>query len=67
MAGGANSASALSVTEAFAANKDTWTTLANMPQAAETPASATANGLLYCIGGQNLAGTVYDEVQIYQP
>jgi len=35
------------------------------------PGSTAVNGLLYCFGGSStgtaLEGTVYDNVQIYQP
>jgi hypothetical protein len=41
-----------------------------MPQPVIFPASAVADGLLYCFGGANVdhgSGTIYNNLQIYQP
>jgi hypothetical protein len=49
----------------------TWTTLASMPQALVGPGSASVSGRLYCFGGSDsgplVGGTVFNNVQIYQP
>jgi uncharacterized repeat protein (TIGR03803 family) len=59
------------LTESFSLATNKWTTRASMPQAVVGPGSAVSGGLLYCFGGSNtptpLAGTVYNNVQIYQP
>jgi len=69
-AGGSNSV-VLSVNESFNVTTDKWTTLTAMPLAVVAPGSANVSNLLYCFGGSNngalFAGTVYDNVQIYQP
>jgi uncharacterized repeat protein (TIGR03803 family) len=61
----------LSVNESFNLATDKWTTLKSIPVAAVLPGSATVNNLLYCIGGSNngsvFQGSVYNNVQIYQP
>ena len=69
-AGGGEDGSPLSLTESFNVTSNKWTTLLAMPQAAIFPAAAVANGQLYCFGGSNVdhgSGTVYANVQIYQP
>jgi uncharacterized repeat protein (TIGR03803 family) len=69
--GNDNSNNAFSVNEAFnlAANK--WTTLAASPQSMTDAGPAVYGGQLYCFGGASFAnafrGTVYNNVQIYQP
>ena len=59
------------LTESFSVATNKWTTRASMPQAVVGPGSAVSGGLLYCFGGANtptpLTGTVYNNVQIYQP
>lgn len=61
----------LSVNESFSATANKWTTLTSMPLAVIGPGSAEVNNLLYCFGGSNngglFQGTVYHNVQIYQP
>jgi N-acetylneuraminic acid mutarotase len=69
----------LSVVESFSATAKKWTTLSSMPQAVLGPGSGivnivtngVANNMLYCFGGSNDGrlgqGTVYNNVQIYQP
>jgi N-acetylneuraminic acid mutarotase len=71
-AGGANTAdNALAVNEAFNLSKNSWTTKASIPQAVAAAGSAIYDGLLYCFGGSSKnsipPGTVYNDVQIYQP
>jgi uncharacterized repeat protein (TIGR03803 family) len=68
---GGDSAGPSSVTESYSATANKWTTLIVIPQAVVAPGSAEVGGLLYCFGGSNngtpLAGTVFNNVQIYQP
>jgi hypothetical protein len=68
---GGTSGTLLSVNESFNATTDKWTTLTSMPLAVVGPGSAEMNNLLYCFGGSNNGvlgqGTVYNNVQIYQP
>jgi uncharacterized repeat protein (TIGR03803 family) len=70
-AGGSSATSALSVNESFSATTKKWTTLKSLPLAVIGPGSAEVNNLLYCFGGSNngglFQGTVYNNVQIYQP
>lgn len=69
-AGGGENGTPLNLTESFNATSNKWTTLLAMPQAVIFPVSAVANGQLYCFGGANVdhgSGTVYTNVQIYQP
>jgi N-acetylneuraminic acid mutarotase len=71
-AGGSdNNGNPLSVTEAYGAKTKSWTALASISQAVIAPGSATLGGKLYCFGGTSngnlFQGTVYDNVQIYQP
>ena len=69
-AGGADSLQqpALSVMESFKLSKNTWTTLAPMPQAALAPGAAVYKKQLYCFGGWTaVGGSVLNNVQIYQP
>jgi uncharacterized repeat protein (TIGR03803 family) len=58
-------------TESFNLTKDAWTTLMPAPQAVINASPALANSRLYCFGGANdgrlFVGTVYNDVQIYQP
>jgi uncharacterized repeat protein (TIGR03803 family) len=71
IAGGGNNGTPQSLTESFNATADSFTSQAAMPQAVIAPGSAVANGLLYCVGGSSsgvqLEGTVYNNLQIYQP
>ena len=71
IAGGINNANpqtTSTVNESFSASANKWTTQASMPTAVLWPASAVANGALYCIGGQSsYQGPVVSNVQIYQP
>jgi hypothetical protein len=68
---GGGNGTPLSVNESFNATTDKWTTLTSMPLAVVGPGSAEVNNLLYCFGGSNNGvlgqGTVYNNVQIYQP
>jgi uncharacterized repeat protein (TIGR03803 family) len=68
---GGGSGTPLSVNESFSATTKKWTTLTSMPLAVVGPGSAEENNVLYCFGGSNNGvlgeGTVYDDVQIYQP
>ncbi len=69
--GNDNSNNAFSVNESFNLAKNTWTTLATMPQVVTDSGPAVYNGQLYCFGGSSYAnafrGTIYNNVQIYQP
>jgi uncharacterized repeat protein (TIGR03803 family) len=71
LAGGGANGSQQTLTESFSAGTNKWTTQASMPQATIAPGSAVSGGLLYCFGGSStgvaLSGTVYNNVQIYQP
>ena len=71
LAGGGDNGSQQTLTESFSASTNKWTTQASMPQATIAPGSAVSGGLLYCFGGSStgvaLSGTVYNNVQIYQP
>jgi N-acetylneuraminic acid mutarotase len=55
--------------DAYDVAGDHWTTLMHMPFGMIGPASATANGQLYCIGGSPRYGqpTFSGRVQIYHP
>ena len=66
--GGGPGTSALALNESFKVSKNTWTTLASLPQATMFPGSAVYKGKLYCIGGWTaFQRTVLNNVQIYQP
>jgi uncharacterized repeat protein (TIGR03803 family) len=69
--GNDNSNNAFSVNEGFNLAKNAWTTLTAMPQIVTDSGPAVYNGQLYCFGGSSFAnafrGTVYNNVQIYQP
>ncbi len=66
--GGGPGTPAYSLTESFKVSKNTWKTLAPMPQAAMFAGSAVYKGQLYCIGGtSSFYGAVLGNVQIYQP
>ena len=66
--GGGPGTPALALNESFKASKNTWTTLASLPQATMFPGSAVYKGQLYCIGGWTaFQRTVLNNVQIYQP
>jgi hypothetical protein len=51
--------------------KDAWTTLMPAKQAVINASPAVANSRLYCFGGANdgrlFVGSIYNNVQIYQP
>ena len=70
VAGGSNGAP-VSVLEAYGGSPKAWTTLAPIPQAVVAPGSATSGGRLYCFGRSNdgriFVGSVFNNVQIYQP
>ena len=70
LAGGTITGGPLNITESFSATTNKWTAQAAMPQAVMFTGSTVANGLLYCFGGSNIntgRGTIYNNVQIYQP
>ena len=71
VAGGSNNGSPVTVNESFNVSANKWTTQATIPQAVIAPGSTVDGGLLYCFGGSNTGvatqGTVYNNVQIYQP
>jgi len=70
VAGGGSDGTPESTNESFNSTTNKWTTQAAMPQAVISPGSAVANGQLYCFGGSNVdhgTGTIYNNVQIYQP
>lgn len=59
---------ALNVTESYMLSKNTWKTLAPIPQATIAPASTVYKGRLYCFGGWTAwNGLDLSNVQIYQP
>ncbi|MGO8985384.1 MAG: Kelch repeat-containing protein [Terriglobales bacterium] len=65
---GGYSTGTITLTESFKLSKNTWKTLADMPQATLLPGSAVYKGQLYCIGGiTTFEGTLLGNVQIYQP
>lgn len=70
-AGGVKASAPVNRLDGYDLATNTWAALAPMPFAVIAPESATANGLLYCIGGSNngLAGhfQYFNYVQIYQP
>jgi len=61
----------LTLVEAYSVKANSWVTLASMPQAVIFPGSAEVGGRLYCFGGSSTGsvflGSIYDNVQIYQP
>ncbi|MGA2423895.1 MAG: kelch repeat-containing protein [Terriglobales bacterium] len=57
----------LTLTESFKLSKDTWKTLAPMPQATWVGGSAVYKGQLYCLGGATNQEDALNYVQIYQP
>ena len=69
--GNTDNAGAISLNESFNLTKNTWKTLSSMPQTATDPGSAVYKGQLYCFGGSSYGisfqGTIYSNVQIYQP
>ena len=66
--GGNPGTPAISLNESFKSSKNTWATLAPMPQAAMFGGSAVYKGLLYCISGSaSFGGAALNNVQIYQP
>lgn len=70
VAGGGDDGTPQSLAESFTLSTNKWATLLPIPQSTIFPAAAVANGQLYCFGGSNVdhgTGTVYNNVQIYQP
>lgn len=71
VASGGDNGNPQTITESFKDTTGKWTTQASIPQAVIAAGSAIANGLLYCFGGSSsgiaLEGTVYNNVQVYQP
>jgi uncharacterized repeat protein (TIGR03803 family) len=72
IAGGSNSTgSQVSENESYSLTGNKWTTLASEPQATIAPGSAVVGGQVYCISGSSSSlvgeGTLYNNVQIYQP
>jgi len=71
VAGGSNNGTPVTVNESFNISTSKWTSQAAIPQAVIAPGSTVDGGLLYCFGGSNTGvatqGTVYNNVQIYQP
>lgn len=66
--GGGPGTPAMRLNESFKPSKNAWTTLASMPQASMTAASAVYKKQLYCFGGTSTdSGTVLTNVQIFQP
>ncbi len=69
--GNDNSNNAFSVNESFSLAANKWTTLTAPPQAMTDAGPVVFGGQLYCFGGSSFAnafhGTVYSNVQIYQP
>ena len=68
---GGVSGNPVNVLEAYSQQMEAWTTLASIPQAVTNPGSADVGNRLYCFGGSNdgrlFQGTVYNNLQIYQP
>jgi len=69
MGGGNSGGTAVNVAESFTLKTNAWKSLASVPQAAAYAAEAVYKGRLFCFGGSSstAGGTVYDNVQIYQP
>ncbi|HTR25979.1 MAG TPA: kelch repeat-containing protein [Terriglobales bacterium] len=67
VAGGGTSSGTTALTEAFKVSKNTWQTLAPLPQAAIVPGSAVYKGRLYCFGGVDPSGNPISNKQVYQP
>src|SRR4051812_35963946 len=44
-----------------------WSGLTSLPSARRNPATATASGLLYAVGGASSAGTALKTLQVYNP
>ncbi len=69
--GNDNSNNAFGANEVFNLAADKWTTLATMPQTVTDAGPAVFGGQLFCFGGSSFAnafrGTVFNNVQIYQP
>lgn len=68
---GGVSGNPVDVLEAYNQQTKAWTTLASIPQAVANPGSADVGNRLYCLGGSSdgrlFQGTVYNNLQIYQP
>jgi len=71
VAGGHTTAGAVGVSEAFKLSTNKWAATASLLQAMIAPGSAVVGGQLYCISGSSSdligKGTLYPNVQIYQP
>ena len=71
VAGGHTTAGAVAVSESFSGSTKKWAANASLLQAIIAPGSAVVGGQLYCIGGSSSdligQGTLYPNVQIYQP
>ncbi len=69
--GNTNNAGAISLNESFNLKKNAWSTLSVMSQTVTDPGSAVYKDQLYCFGGSSYGiafqGTIYNNVQIYQP
>jgi hypothetical protein len=48
-------------------SSNSWSTAAGMPTARDSLAAADANGLIYAVGGINMANTVLDATEQYSP
>jgi len=59
------------ILDAYDASSKSWTSLADMPQAAVAPGAVTLNGLLYCFSGASsgnpYGATFYATTQAYTP
>jgi uncharacterized repeat protein (TIGR03803 family) len=71
VAGGHTAAGAIGVSESFKLSTNKWAATASLLQAVIAPGSAVVGGQLYCISGSSSdlvgKGTLYPNVQIYQP
>ncbi len=69
--GNASGNNPLSVNESFNLTANKWTSLTVPPQSATDTGASVYGGQLYCFGGSSTAlafqGTIYNNVQIYQP
>jgi hypothetical protein len=71
VAGGGTNGSPESVVDSYSTISGAWTNRTAMPQSVIAPGSAVSGGLLYCISGSSSdlygQGTLYNNVQVYQP
>lgn len=68
VASGNNNGPVVTLTDSFNALSNTWTRLADIPQATLEPGYAVYKGKLYCFGGAGTwLGPPLNNVQIYQP